>query len=701
MNEPSRRRFARIAWNFDKTGAYGSFTTAHSLPVEFLLTSFRPSELNALSYARDIKDTKIDFDQLMQRDLDEKRAVTALVSYLNPDPQADRARADIAFFPPLLIACIPTENSRIVDRYPDEDWEVLVDNSGAKIIRRTWPGMCSMEFYAELETSQGALQISRSVGIDTAHVDPTNVKASFHLSGGAAAGANLVAIDGQHRLFALRKLAAKNPQAVESLSIPVCILFATSTSPAADAAANSRARETTPNVAQVFRKVFVDVNSKVVKVGAHFTILLNDSDIGSLIVRRFCDFVCEQSLHKLRTLSLVEWNVKSEKDATILTEDYSITSIGIIHKALKECFAKSSSGLLERLIGIESADVLEKLREAADPETDTTKVLWDKFSVAQRRIIEQQIRTGIVPFLYELFLGSKLMSLAVDEHITQLEALELESQEHTTESAWSDEALKAITAFTPTADLSPKARLKIRDLSDAQKKSRLAHNTSVFRFALFQRALILSLRQLMYAHQDMSFTACSSMLLGLVDRALDKKVNLFSFDRRYTKDTIWNSADSIVNRQTTRLQFSRLLLAQLGQPAYTKKLLTAAKVVDLDSVLIEKIVAFGVEQASEYLTAYAKSRFNQFKKSFPTNLALTEEQIDELRGAMEQENEENSRVRDGDQPRAEAQNPFTTLVRQHLQDEFSIAEEHLAETLEYEIHIADYALDVATEASDE
>lgn len=68
---------------FKKTGSFGRFSTIQSFPIEYFLTSLKASELQNLTFARDIKPgKKIDFDQLLQRDLDIGRVETEIKPYI-------------------------------------------------------------------------------------------------------------------------------------------------------------------------------------------------------------------------------------------------------------------------------------------------------------------------------------------------------------------------------------------------------------------------------------------------------------------------------------------------------------------------------------------------------------------------------------------------------------------------------------------
>ncbi len=55
-------------YDFEKNGSFGRFLTKDSFPLEFVMTSFTAHELKSdLSFARDIRQDKVDFEMLIQR----------------------------------------------------------------------------------------------------------------------------------------------------------------------------------------------------------------------------------------------------------------------------------------------------------------------------------------------------------------------------------------------------------------------------------------------------------------------------------------------------------------------------------------------------------------------------------------------------------------------------------------------------------
>ena len=678
MPEQDRRRRTKPEpWTFTRVGSYGTFSSAGSLPIEYLQTTFSHGELNRLALARDVRPDRLDFEMLMQRDIDEGRAETSLREYLNPrgSTPADMERYSV-FFPPLLIACVPCEDNTIRQRYPDETWEVLDDG---RLVRR-WGDMFQLEYYTTGWVQRHEL---RSPDSDlSASIDLTNVEAKFNLSAGTEHGVKLIAIDGQHRLHALKTLLGHRGGVISDLIVPTCILFSTSASDACKAFHARGSAIELPSVPETFRKVFVDVNSKMERVGAHTNILLNDTNIGSLIVREFCSAVNERDGFEL---SAVEWNVRSIKDSTQLTRVYSITSIGILEKALKECFEKSEP-LMRRLLDIQDVSVEQELKDAAD-DPDDPDIAWTSFSIAQRRILAGRVKGGTVALLYRVFFELDPYAQAFHAYRDELQRWAERGAENKEDSHDHQAAFDALTTFQ-TPKQSSGAFPIVRRLERQQREWRVEHICPVMGLALFQRSIILTLRELLDALSTFRIQPVSSGLMQLLARAMDSRTALFAPTRSYALKTIWHESGSIVNRDSTRRQFTRLTLAMCGGSDTANVVATAIEPDDeLSESVVERLRSLGEEKASEYWQRFVMDRQNYFARTFLTNLGLDQGEVDSLKQAKADQDAQTEMVRAGEMEEDDAQKPFDRAVRQHLKDDFIQAEEQLRKILQFDSHI--------------
>ena len=492
----------------------------------------------------------------------------------------------------------------------------------------------------------------------------------------------LIAIDGQHRLHALQTLSDHRSGVISDLVVPVCILFATSASKACEEFHSNGDHRELPNVPETFRKVFVDVNSKMERVGAHTNILLNDTNIGSLIVREFCSRVNEKETYEL---SAVEWNIRSIKDSTQLNRNFSITSIGILEKALKECFDRSEP-LMRRLLDVQDVAVEEELREAAD-DPDNPDITWTSFSIAQRRILVPRVREGIVDVLVRIFFELDTYAGAFRAYGKELGTLQERGGGNSDDSHDHQVGFDLLTTFQmprPNSGAFP----IIRQLERRQRAWREEYCCPVMGLALFQRSIMLTLRELLEAFPSYPIGSVGNGAIELLAIAMETKPGLFLATRTYTFTTIWNGPKYVVNRESTRRQLSRVTLAVCGGLSAAT---SVAMAIEPDPGLVEPVVArlraFGEEEASEYWQRFVIDRRNHFARTFQTNLGLSQGEIDALKEAKADQDDDTKMIKAGELEEEEAKKPFERAVRLHLRDDFVRAEEELREVLELDNHI--------------
>lgn len=188
------------------SGSVGSFKVSggvsgvknESLEVKFFLThvslDFESGNTSAvldyLAPVREIYDTEsLEFDEIMQRDLDDARVSSELIPYLL-DPSS---RDLVKIFPPIVVVVLPTKpgSSRPADLYPAvtkiSERKAANGNHNVEITR-------SGEAGAEVFEFENPIQNGRSNEHDLARLklNPHSTK--------------LVIVDGQHRAMALLAL---------------------------------------------------------------------------------------------------------------------------------------------------------------------------------------------------------------------------------------------------------------------------------------------------------------------------------------------------------------------------------------------------------------------------------------------------------------------------------------------------------------
>lgn len=183
------------------SGSVGSFKVSgggcnsESLEVKFFLThvslDFESGNTSAildyLAPVREIYDAEsLEFDEIMQRDLDDARVSSELIPYLL-DPMS---RDLVKIFPPIIVVVLPTQpgSSRPADLYPKvikiESQKSAVGSHNVEILRSGDAGAEVFEF-------ENPIQNGKSNEHDLARLklNPQRTK--------------LVIVDGQHRAMAL------------------------------------------------------------------------------------------------------------------------------------------------------------------------------------------------------------------------------------------------------------------------------------------------------------------------------------------------------------------------------------------------------------------------------------------------------------------------------------------------------------------
>ncbi|MBD2261075.1 DNA sulfur modification protein DndB [Pseudanabaena sp. FACHB-2040] len=181
---------SRINYQHNVEGTWGQFITPAG-EVQFLLTKARlghggiDNERRLTSQLRPVREVldseKLNFNQLLQRDLDDHRVATQLISYLL-EPEVTGP----AFFPPIMTVLLPFSAERPIDFFPQIDFSGTVEDEQLK-------GLHWIEKRAE--NAYRIRQMAYPQG------DLHEIKLG-QLSWNDEA-AKLVVLDGQHRAMAL------------------------------------------------------------------------------------------------------------------------------------------------------------------------------------------------------------------------------------------------------------------------------------------------------------------------------------------------------------------------------------------------------------------------------------------------------------------------------------------------------------------
>ena len=237
-------------YNQQLDGVYGVFGSGTGLQAFYLQAAITPSDLERVSLISDIKGSeRWPVRDLFQRDVDNKRIETSLLPYLET---MDR----IKFFNPLTLTVLPMSNDghtvlskmpAIVERVEEEDGETwrTLERKGFYVVQ--W--VEETEQYARLKWSDRR--------------------------------ARLVAIDGQHRLSALKRFLVDHEAGAAhddfmTWRIPVIVVSFRALDQAEP-----------PSVLEVVRSIFIYINTQAHEVNEARNILLSDESV---------NHVCTQEL---------------------------------------------------------------------------------------------------------------------------------------------------------------------------------------------------------------------------------------------------------------------------------------------------------------------------------------------------------------------------------------------------------------------
>jgi hypothetical protein len=671
-------------YNLERIGSFGKFYTGESFPIEYVMTTFASAELSELTFARDIRPDKIDFELLMQRDIDEERVRLEMEPYLNPSREnftLAEIRARSVFFPPLLAAIVPTKGKSMEAYYTDENNEITLTQNKEHVIRE-WPGLFKLTYFSSTNPHAYRLEVngSQNDSIEDIRVQREPVKLEIRIAKGNQYGAKLVIIDGQHRLFTIKQVYNKHPELLEDLGVPVCILFA----PNATRQRNQEyAPLRVPTVPEVFRHLFVDVNNTAKQVGGHFNILLSDDTIGSLTCRKFCDYIFNnQSPEGLAT---IEWNTKVQKDSAKITRTYSITSIGIIDKALDES-VRHRKLLFKYLLNLD--EVKNKLYPNDEDEEnalDYPPVRWNKFSLSQKNILETQVQKYLIPCLEQIFFDSHEFLVAFEIFRSELNQLRKLAESEESDALEARQVMNQILDYMPIGEGKSfeGARIVCRNFESKVKKEKERQTSPMIQYALFQRALFEAWAQTLDIARSFINDPRNATkgFVKLLDLALEEKGQFFLFDQLYMQHTVFSGTQIIV-RQETRKILTQLLMAHLTNPFHVQQICSEMGVRDDNFArLALKLQEKGRAAASEFPKYYEMARKKTFKANYRVYLSINGEERGELAEAEEEQKRHLQEHKEGKRAKVEVSDRFDILVDKHVKADVELATETLKNNL--------------------
>lgn len=667
-------------YDFVRVGSFGRFKTGESFPIDFVMTTFTATELyQKLNFARDIETSFLDFELLMQRDIDEDRVRREVEPYLNRGNRPAPERRGIVFFPPLLAAIVPVEHERMLEHYSRED--VFQTDTKPPLIVREWKPFFQIRYFPSLTPDATVV----GSGEKTFRVK-NEAEVCIRIAEGDGKGAKLIVIDGQHRLMALRRVYEDAKAQLKELLVPVCIVFPPCCT---DEVAERSKPVLIPNVPQVFRSLFVDVNEKMERVGGHFTILLSDDTIPSLAVRRFCDLTLKSDGSD--GLAKIEWNIRTRKNSEELNRPYSLTSIGLLSKALTTLFRRQP----ERLFYVLNlAEVESELHPEGQQEEEYPKnIRWDSFSISQKPVIESQIDKYVVPALRRILFDvveHREKGRVFDEQLVALRAVVSDPTPGVDETRIAKKVLRNVIDYKPIAesdDEGIRGRTEFFRRILTKKQARCA---AIVDYALFQRAIIDVWGAVIDEARvfEVELRNVVDVVVYLLDTALSQKGRTFDFKEPYMQHSVFVGS-RIKPKEDTRRALGHLVEAHLGSPGTAAEAAkrfcrgSGASVTDVTDRLRER----GIDAANAFGRYFARESERTFERTYMVNLAIDIDRRRELEVAAQQYEKEYAEYKAGQRQKEDITQQFRQMVELEVAKDVELAMQALKARLGLDVDV--------------
>lgn len=320
-------------------GTWGTFC-APSGPVAYLMTKARLGDESAdperrltksLAPVREVMESgSLDFNQLLQRDLDDHRVATSLVPYL-----LERRPTGPAFFPPIVAVLLPFKN-----KLPTSFPELLANPDSHDADGTKW----------QEQRAGSAFKVQRLLDPESAELHPACLGRLWWNS----AESRLVVLDGQHRAMALlavertvsnswadstgakyrsfyesevqKYLEKLQPDGIDlaRIEVPVTVCWFPE-----ETGNNSRPHE-------IARKLFVDVNKEARPPSESRIILLSDAELINILTRRMLSMLRTDETGNLLPLFAVEYDnpiINSSRPARWSV----VTNVHLLKEAVDWC----------------------------------------------------------------------------------------------------------------------------------------------------------------------------------------------------------------------------------------------------------------------------------------------------------------------------------------------------------------------------
>lgn len=274
-------------YQFEKLGMWGEMGSASGVHVHYIQTVFNKAELNRVKIVSEIPESeKWAIRDLFQRNVDLDRIQNGIIPYLED-------KNDLRFFNPLTLFLLPYESNTILRDIPILSHSEGTLGSGISD-KFTLEGTFSLDLSRNDQNPYGLLQWNDNY-------------------------CHLVAVDGQHRLTALKMLIQDNK--LPDWKVPVqlvCIHL--------DGMSSSL---TNPSLIDAVRRIFITINNSARRVSIARKILLNDILPLDIVSQEIIEY-CRTNASSKLPLEFFDW--RGDDESTLINVLHIVELNEILNK---------------------------------------------------------------------------------------------------------------------------------------------------------------------------------------------------------------------------------------------------------------------------------------------------------------------------------------------------------------------------------
>ena len=332
----------------DVQGVLGTFKVPNAnLTVEYILTyaSLDDSDtpngqlLDLLVPVREVFDLgDLDFDHLLQRDLDDFRVSEEMVPYLLGEISSGETFSEPRFFPPIVAVIVPVSGKNMDEFYPE--CEEKPDEDQGVPLRAFKYGDTFTVKREVIKREEGKPERLAQSLVDLC-IHPTKAK--------------LVIVDGQHRAMAMlaayRSVLNKwnnefqyfykeidsDISTLHQIQLPVCLAYF----PELTSSGPGKAER---DLTTACRKLFLDVNRNARQPSKAREILLDDTDLVACFTRELFNMVKRKTDTGMLQLHHTEYDNPHDKIPT--TRPFALTNVYTIFDIIRFVLLSSNNSIL-------------------------------------------------------------------------------------------------------------------------------------------------------------------------------------------------------------------------------------------------------------------------------------------------------------------------------------------------------------------